>query len=47
MNTDDTGRVYGGHDWEDEVIGETGGDFLCMHVSARAIFFIPPFTKVG
>nr|VWO97589.1 Maackiain detoxification [Ganoderma boninense] len=31
MHTDDTGRVYGGHDWEDEVIGETGGDFLCMH----------------
>ncbi|KAI1784259.1 FAD/NAD-P-binding domain-containing protein [Ganoderma leucocontextum] len=27
----DTGRVYGGHDWEDDVIGETGGDFLCMH----------------
>ncbi|KAI1789958.1 FAD/NAD-P-binding domain-containing protein [Ganoderma leucocontextum] len=27
----DTGRVYGGHDWEDDVISETGGDFLCMH----------------
>ena len=45
---DDTGRVYGGHDWEDEVIGETGGDFLCMHVSSLpytilSLSALPPF----
>ncbi|KAM5530125.1 hypothetical protein V8D89_016203 [Ganoderma adspersum] len=27
----DTGGVYGGHEWEEEVISETGGDFLCIH----------------
>ena len=34
---DDTGGFYGGHDWQDEVISETGGDFLCMHVSIRSV----------
>ncbi len=43
-NEDDTGGFYGGHDWEDEVIDETGGDFLCMHVSTR-VTFAPSFDN--
>ena len=35
-NADDTGGVYRGHEWEEEVIIETGGDFLSIHVSVSS-----------
>ena len=36
VNVDD-GGVYGSHEWEDEVIGEAGGDFLCIHVRPPSV----------
>ena len=38
---DDGGGVYGHHKWEqDDVVSQTGGDFLCIHVSTRSVFSV-------
>lgn len=38
---DDGGGIYGHHKWEqDDVVSQTGGDFLCIHVSTRSVFSV-------
>ena len=37
---DDSGSVVGLHQWDEGVLEETGGDFLCMHVRFVRSFLI-------
>ena len=30
---DESGSIVGSHEWEEDVLEETGGDFLLIHVS--------------
>ena len=32
---DESGSIVGSHEWEEDVLEETGGDFLLIHVSMR------------
>ena len=42
VRPDDSGSVVGSHQWEEEVLEETGGDFLLIHVRHLAHPHTPP-----
>ena len=45
VRPDDSGSVVGSHQWEEEVLEETGGDFLLIHVRHLAHTHNPPNSR--